>query len=650
MLSFVGQVAIVNDKHLRMCGKYDTPFDCTVEFYPAVNAFSVFKGHKVPSRFARDANGSVVDGAPAVRKARLEALVAQVHANDILNLETTPPPPSSRADDQSAADQSALHALSITYRPPKEKKAGAFACMSLMVAFDPNDPHGGGGAGGPSANTGRQPISMVLPGEDPEADAPPATAAASNAVGNVVPAVQLAKMAASLRKAAFPFGPLFFTVIVSPVSGKGEGMKQWQTHAQPLIDISPHSSRTMLTTHRGHAEEYAETAPLKPNEVLVAVGGDGMAHEVVNGFRRRLARDRQAAEGSDARPAEGDNSNNNQKSLPRVALFPTGSGCALAKTLGIIEMRDAAMALVHANNLAIDLMDIAFEPVTKLVKAGKKKTDPRVEAPAEELTTQHRAAFLSVSFAFGAAVDIESEVYRWMGNARFTFYAVKKILPSVPSYPMRIRYKPLRASSIPASYHAGSGSSADAVLDTVANVKAHVEPFTVRRDIESAAAQSSSSSSAPFGASSAAPAAAATADDDGWVTIEQDEYVFVLFCNIPWIARDMCAAPYSHVNDGAIDLVYAAPGVDRKELVSAMIDMEEGKHVDGSNKIRYVKCSAVEVTPRDGLVSVDGERFPLAKVTATMSPERLPIVHQAIKPTPEQFEAAVVAAARVPPL
>ena len=85
------------------------------------------------------------------------------------------------------------------------------------------------------------------------------------------------------------------TVILNPASGRGNGEKYY-----PLVEARLHElglQFEMLRTNApGHAIELAETASRSGSEVVVAVGGDGTANEVLNG----LVRARQAGDGGAA--------------------------------------------------------------------------------------------------------------------------------------------------------------------------------------------------------------------------------------------------------------------------------------------------------------------------------------------------------------
>lgn len=81
------------------------------------------------------------------------------------------------------------------------------------------------------------------------------------------------------------------------------------------------------TRHRGHAEELGRQAVTDEVDVVVAVGGDGTVHEVVNGL---------LADGPAA-------------SLPALAVVPGGNANVFARALGIArDPVDATGELLHA--------------------------------------------------------------------------------------------------------------------------------------------------------------------------------------------------------------------------------------------------------------------------------------------------------------
>lgn len=112
--------------------------------------------------------------------------------------------------------------------------------------------------------------------------------------------------------------PARHLIIVNPQAKHGEADKLTPVIEQLLATL-PHD--TVETTSPGHAVQIAAAAD--GYDVIVAVGGDGTVHEVLNGLMRH--------------PAE---------TRPALAVLPTGSGNDTCRTLGIpFDLSDAAMLL-----------------------------------------------------------------------------------------------------------------------------------------------------------------------------------------------------------------------------------------------------------------------------------------------------------------
>jgi hypothetical protein len=95
-----------------------------------------------------------------------------------------------------------------------------------------------------------------------------------------------------------PFDPL--VVIANQGSGRGK-VRAHLVEIERILTGAGLSYRIVRTTHPGHATEAARDALDRGERYLVAVGGDGTVHEVLNGM---IAGDRPVAEdaGSGSRP------------------------------------------------------------------------------------------------------------------------------------------------------------------------------------------------------------------------------------------------------------------------------------------------------------------------------------------------------------
>jgi diacylglycerol kinase (ATP) len=129
--------------------------------------------------------------------------------------------------------------------------------------------------------------------------------------------------------------------IINPKSGTGD----WKGIEEKITNyLAPCFSPTILRTeHPGHATELAREAA-KTNEVIVAVGGDGMMNETAKGVLN---------------------------SSVTLGIIPTGSGNALARHLGIpLNQHKAIECLNKLHSELIDTSSINGEPFFAVAGTG----------------------------------------------------------------------------------------------------------------------------------------------------------------------------------------------------------------------------------------------------------------------------------------
>ncbi len=121
-------------------------------------------------------------------------------------------------------------------------------------------------------------------------------------------------------------------LIANPAAQRGNGA-QAAMIAQDLIEgwIGADALTVSLTEHPKHAIEIAAQA--SRFDTVIALGGDGIVHETVNGLMRIPHDDR-----------------------PRFGLIPVGSGNDYARTLGMSEVvPDAIVQLLDAREKHVDV-------------------------------------------------------------------------------------------------------------------------------------------------------------------------------------------------------------------------------------------------------------------------------------------------------
>ncbi len=120
-------------------------------------------------------------------------------------------------------------------------------------------------------------------------------------------------------------------LIVNPVAAGGALEKTWEGICDTLRDLE-FSFDNEFTESSWHAAEIARKAQEDGYRMVVAVGGDGTVHEVVNGLM-----------------SEG-------KAKSTLGIIPVGRGSDFCRTMGIpADHKEACRKLVEGNERVIDL-------------------------------------------------------------------------------------------------------------------------------------------------------------------------------------------------------------------------------------------------------------------------------------------------------
>ncbi|RHZ16670.1 hypothetical protein DYB37_008313 [Aphanomyces astaci] len=186
-----------------------------------------------------------------------------------------------------------------------------------------------------------------------------------------------------------------------------------------------------------------------------------------------------------------------------------------------------------------------------------------------------RYSFLSLSWAFIADVDLDSERYRFMGSARFTMAAVIKML-SLKRWRGRLSYlvPEGETSSQPQSYWDMHGNDASSAV-----------PIT-----------------------SLLPATMGGYFSEKWATIDGN---FSLFwsSSVSHPSWDVHLVPGATANDGFVYLVVVEGVVSVWTMTRVLLGLETGAHA-ALKSVRVIKTRAFELKVDDtNFLSLDGERF-----------------------------------------
>lgn len=126
------------------------------------------------------------------------------------------------------------------------------------------------------------------------------------------------------------------TFIVNPRSAGGRTGRAWAARERLILDAFPNAA-IKLTMASKEAVDLAAQAQAAGHHLVVAVGGDGTVHEVVNGLLARDAHEL-AAE---------------QEGRAALGVLPSGTGSDFARGLGIGPSFDQALAQLRAGRRRI---------------------------------------------------------------------------------------------------------------------------------------------------------------------------------------------------------------------------------------------------------------------------------------------------------
>ncbi|KIM58901.1 hypothetical protein SCLCIDRAFT_1050178 [Scleroderma citrinum Foug A] len=171
--------------------------------------------------------------------------------------------------------------------------------------------------------------------------------------------------------------PKKLKVLVNPHGGPGKARSIYTDKVEPILRAAGCALDVTYTTHANHAVEIIEDSSLDYDAVVV-VSGDGLIHEVLNGFLKHARSDKAFC-------------------IP-IAPIPAGSGNGLSlNLLGLqdgLDPRAAALNVLKGYPLKIDLFSFT---------QGNRK----------------RVSFMSQTVGIIADLDMETEHLRWMGDFRF---------------------------------------------------------------------------------------------------------------------------------------------------------------------------------------------------------------------------------------
>ncbi|KIV78637.1 hypothetical protein PV11_06270 [Exophiala sideris] len=331
-------------------------------------------------------------------------------------------------------------------------------------------------------------------------------------------------------------------VLINPFGGTGKAAKIFTKSIEPIFAAARCDVDAERTTHKGHAVEICENLDINAFDVVASASGDGLPHECING----LARKSNAAE-----------------ALRKVAVvqLPCGTGNAMSWNLtGTAEPSTAALCIVKGLRTPLDLVSVT---------QGGTRT----------------LSFLSQSLGIVAESDLGTENIRWMGEARFTFGFLVRLLGKT-LYPVEIAVKTEiedkqaikrhYAKQVAKRGQAGglAQHDLDGPLDTSTNLGLPPLQYGTVNDPLST--------------------------DAGWSPMKPYPNLGNFYCgNMTMMTADTPFFPASLPSDGMLDLVTIDGDISRMQAIDLLLSVPKGAFFD-KECVRYRKVQAVRVVPQFG--------------------------------------------------
>lgn len=176
----------------------------------------------------------------------------------------------------------------------------------------------------------------------------------------------------------------YYLIIINPVSGRG---KNSRIVDQLKVDFPDSDIR--ITKFKGHPYSIMKEEDLKPFSAVIAMGGDGTMHEVINGMMDR----------------------EDGMKIP-IGLIPGGTGNSFMHDLNCLDPQSAIRIIKEGNLKAIDLAEIKM-------KDGI------------------RHAYNIVGWGISVTINNLAEKWRKVGGQRYNLAALYEIFRN-PKWPVKI--------------------------------------------------------------------------------------------------------------------------------------------------------------------------------------------------------------------
>ncbi|XP_065360324.1 sphingosine kinase 1 [Calliphora vicina] len=434
-------------------------------------------------------------------------------------------------------------------------------------------------------------------------------------------------------------------VLLNPKSGSGKARELFNHQVVPILNEAEVAYDLHVTKHSQYASDFVRQKNLSIWSGIVAIGGDGLFHEILNGILKR-------------------NDWNHVVKNVALGIVPCGSGNGLARSIAHCfqepyepkPILGAALSLVGGQSALMDVVEI-------------------------ELKNKIAYSFLSIGWGLISDIDIESERLRPLGYQRFTIWTLHRLL-NLRTYRGRISYLPknhtsehqntpeiitksslqhsMSCNTFPPPYdsrkqsisNVGSSEFEDVIsLETVANQSFRSRCNSLLSSGSRVSTYYSIADSIYHSISGNSDCCESDMHDtenpadyqcsrlgqleentlpalrdplpNSWL-VEDGEFVMVHAVYQTHLGSDCYFSPNSKLNDGTIYLVMIRGGISRSQLFNFLVNMSSGTHLPNKNSeyIRVERVVAFRLEPREnsGILTVDGERMECGSLQARIFP------------------------------
>ncbi|EER33018.1 hypothetical protein CTRG_03443 [Candida tropicalis MYA-3404] len=341
-------------------------------------------------------------------------------------------------------------------------------------------------------------------------------------------------------------------VLINPHGGKGHAKTIYKNEILPVLQAANVKVTYVETQFNGHATQVARDMDVNLYDLVVCCSGDGIPHEVINGFYLR--------------PDKGVSAFNKIA----VTQLPCGSGNALSlSTHGSGNPSIATFQMLKAHRAKLDLM-----AVTQGI--GESKTT--------------KLSFLSQCYGVIADSDIGTEHLRWLGPIRFEIGVAQKVF-SGATYPcdLYVNYK----------------------IDNKAEIINHVNDYLTNTGNDGKSLPEITEENLQV----KGPELNEPVPRD-WKRIPDQiaHNLNILYVGkMPYVSADAQFFPAALPNDGTMDMIVTDSTSSAFKTASILMAVEKGRHID-DDKVFHSKVTSYRLIPnvRDHgrhYISVDGESF-----------------------------------------